>query len=57
MANTQRAKARKELTAIQIEILRTACKNGGAEAVDGFKKLALEMVEDEDKQRISGYNG
>ncbi|MFV0321195.1 MAG: MarR family winged helix-turn-helix transcriptional regulator [Alphaproteobacteria bacterium] len=49
-------KLEKELTAIQIEILRTACKSGGAEAVDGFKKLAFEMMEEADKQRVSGYN-
>lgn len=42
----------KELTELQIDILRKACKNGGFEAVQGFKKLTMEMMEDSDKKRI-----
>ncbi len=42
----------KELTELQIDILRKACKKGGYEAVQGFKKLTLEMMEDSDKARM-----
>ncbi len=41
-----------ELTELQIDILRKACKNGGFEAVQGFKTLTMEMMEDGDKKRI-----
>ncbi len=43
----------KGLTDIQIDILRKACKNGGAEAVQGFKKLTIEMIDDSDRHRIT----
>ncbi|MFV0431164.1 MAG: MarR family winged helix-turn-helix transcriptional regulator [Alphaproteobacteria bacterium] len=43
-----------ELTKIQIEILRNACQKGGADAVEGFRKLALEMMADTDKKRMMG---
>ncbi len=46
-------KLEKELTDIQIDILRESCKNGGAEAVQGFKKLTMEMMEDSDKKRFT----